>query len=978
MSGMTVSLEWEVLIATLSRAEELSAQFVLSGHMLETQRAAVVGEWQQRRDDYVRQAEAQAAVPHVSDILPLQPNELPTIRALRLWQFFASECARLHAAGLLTLAQAHSWNEEAKERMTSLRRRLAQDAVAIVLPRVASSAHESRTTTPPEGVNATSKETAEPPAFEAVESAPRRNFLEILLDPRSIQWLMSLGGALMVVGLVILLWINKFFTPPIMAVMMAATNVAVLVGGWATIRKTRYQLVGKGLTLLACLVMPLNLWYSHAHGLATVDGHLWVAAVVISGLYAASAWILKDELFVFVFCAGVALTGLLILADMHKFQEIAGPATLLVMLGLAAIHVERAFAVQDGPFSRQRFGLAFFASGHVLLASGLLLIFGTQLVGDWLYTGWFDSVYRDWHAEPSPICGEQRWLALVLVILGTYTYIYSDVVVRKHGGYTYLAAFTLLWAEVLLVQLQHWDIGVDAIIAVLAATSLLTHLVQVLVTRDHKMTRSFPVFGLLLGLLPVLLGTYEYLRFLGFREAWVGQVPRWSYVGAMILTAVAARVGAAMYRDSQKSLSTAYHFATAAATLVAAVAALAALSFEAWHEHAPILMLIPIAYLVASKLYGDRPTAQPLTWVAHSATVVMLISSIASAFSGFTQIVEGARLNLALAAFFAEAALFYGLATGFQRSTRFVPLATVMVCGSLWQLMTYCGFSADAYLLSFALVGFVLLLLYRFSVLEQTAAAPLAESAFIAANSLLSLAFVSAAMLGLSRQAAEALSSAHVIQWSFVGFSLSLLVIALLAAALVKSSAWRRWYVVNVVAQGALTLLAIRSLIDLNPWQQLELFSVVVGLALLAVGHWGWYREQDRESDFVSTSLFLGSLLVAVPLAIATWIDRGHGLFRIPNEGGFFLASILLLGSGVIFRLKCTTLIGCFSTVLYFATLLIFVPWSELNTVATLITVGGGILFGTGLALAFFRDRLLTLPDRVRNREGLFKVLNWR
>ena len=40
--------------------------------------------------------------------------------------------------------------------------------------------------------------------------------------------------------------------------------------------------------------------------------------------------------------------------------------------------------------------------------------------------------------------------------------------------------------------------------------------------------------------------------------------------------------------------------------------------------------------------------------------------------------------------------------------------------------------------------------------------------------------------------------------------------------------------------------------------------------------------------------------------------------------------------------------------------------------------VGGGLIFGIGLVLAVYRDRLLTLPGRVKNREGVFRVLNWR
>jgi hypothetical protein len=36
------------------------------------------------------------------------------------------------------------------------------------------------------------------------------------------------------------------------------------------------------------------------------------------------------------------------------------------------------------------------------------------------------------------------------------------------------------------------------------------------------------------------------------------------------------------------------------------------------------------------------------------------------------------------------------------------------------------------------------------------------------------------------------------------------------------------------------------------------------------------------------------------------------------------------------------------------------------------------MIFGSGLVLAIFRDRLLTLPNRIKQREGIFRVLAWR
>jgi hypothetical protein len=810
-------------------------------------------------------------------------------------------------------------------------------------------------------------------------SAPpkRPPLLEIVLDPRNIQMLLAFGGALMVTGLVILLWVNSFFTPPVVALVLGAANAGVLgTGGWL-MRTTRYQLTGRALTLFACLVMPLNLWYYHANGLVTLDGHLWVVALVISALYAASALALRDEVFVYIFAAGVTMTGLLMLADLppspQRFWEIAPPATMLVVLGLLAIHAERAFPEQEGPFGRRGFGLAFFRSGHALLAAGLTLVLGAEVAGDWLYQPVFGGLYRSLHAAPSPIVGELRWLALTLVLAGTYAYIYSDVVVRRAGVFIHLAAAALLWAMVLGLQLLRVTLGLDAMIAALALTALVVNAAKATAFRDSRYARAFPVLGVLLPLLAVALGLIVYVRALSLdlRSAWHMAAPSWTYVGAMLLTAVSCRVGAYLYRNSQPALAAVYLFATAAATLVGATALLAALGLDRWQAHAPWLMLLPIAYLVAARLSRGRPEAPALVWVGHAATLVMLLSSLASAVDGFT-LVQRQPLNLVLALFYAEAMAFYALASAFQRHPWTVHLCAASACGAVWQVQTYLGVSTEFSTLTFALVGLGLLVVHRLAPREGPAVESLADPAFQDANMLLTVSFVAAVFLGLSRLATDQ------IQWGTVGLLSALTAISLLALPLVRHASWRRWYVVTAIGQGGLAFLGISVLSTLGPWQKLEVLSVSVGLLLLAAGHIGWYREQEGRNDFVSLGLFLGSLLVGMPLMIATLIDRSQDQFIFLNELGFLAAAVILVTTGFLFQLKSTTLTGAVLTVLYFVTLLIFVPWSRLNYVAAFIMLGGGTLFGSGLLLSVYRDRLLTLPERIKQRQGVFRVLGWR
>ena len=104
---------------------------------------------------------------------------------------------------------------------------------------------------------------------------------------------------------------------------------------------------------------------------------------------------------------------------------------------------------------------------------------------------------------------------------------------------------------------------------------------------------------------------------------------------------------------------------------------------------------------------------------------------------------------------------------------------------------------------AFAVLGLLFLIGYR---LSSSAGGGRGKAAFDCANGMLSVAFVSAVLLGLRRLAF------HDVQWLFVGVCVILTVVSILAAALVRHAAWRRWYVVMAVAQGLLTLLAVQAL----------------------------------------------------------------------------------------------------------------------------------------------------------------------
>ena len=85
--------------------------------------------------------------------------------------------------------------------------------------------------------------------------------MEILLDPRSIQWFLAFGGGLFVLGLVLFLYTKGIFeNPGTVAVCLGGANLAV---SWAAgpccLRLVINSRVGRDVAGVPG-IMPLNLW----------------------------------------------------------------------------------------------------------------------------------------------------------------------------------------------------------------------------------------------------------------------------------------------------------------------------------------------------------------------------------------------------------------------------------------------------------------------------------------------------------------------------------------------------------------------------------------------------------------------------------------------------------------------------------------------------------------------------------------------
>ncbi len=225
---------------------------------------------------------------------------------------------------------------------------------------------------------------------------------------------------------------------------------------------------------------------------------------------------------------------------------------MLMALGLVSIHAERAFPPEGEPFTRRQFGLPFFWSGHAQVGASLLVLFGTQIVG-WLagLYGTHPFLNIEW---PGNWLTQQFLLAGGLWLAGVYAYLYSDLVVRRIGVYTCLAAFCLVMAE---ATIAGRFLAAEGWIGVLAVTALGVNLVQMFVARtNEKVARVLPPLAMVLGVLPILIGLLLHIRATSglAAELHLGYETGRAFVLVMLLVAVCNRMSAHLFQDTFAAL----------------------------------------------------------------------------------------------------------------------------------------------------------------------------------------------------------------------------------------------------------------------------------------------------------------------------------------------------------------------------------------------------------------------------------------
>ena len=838
--------------------------------------------------------------------------------------------------------------------------------------------------------------------YDPPESPPRslkpkaamllQQMFEALLDPRSIQWMLTLGGGLSVLGLIV--WLTSlgvFENKLALATAFGVGSLAILGSGWWVTLKTRFRIAGQALTFLGCVVAPLNLWFYSHIGLVSLNDHLWIGGLICCLLYIATVYVLRDPLFVYAVQAGATLTLTLLLAELGLAGDTSCLAVMLMVLGLISIHLERAFSPEDEPFTRRKFGLPFFWSGHAQVGCSLLILLGTQVVG-WLsgLGGSHRFLNIDW---PGNWLTQYYLLAGGLWLAGVYAYLYSDLVVRRVGVYTCLAAFCVMMAEATIAG--RW-LAEEGWIAVLALTALGVNLVQMFVAKTNdKIARVLPPLAMVLGALPILIGLVLHIRATSDAAAqlhWQYETS-WAFVGVMLLVAACNRMSAHLFRVSAPRWSAVNLFASAAALLVAAAGLLRVLELTRWTQQAPWLMLVPIGYLVAARLWRGHTIERPLGWVAQTAAAVILFHVLVAGLQiGRHAIMplEQSGDNLILGLVFAEAAVFYVLAAIFRRRSANVYFATLAACGALWQFLGYYGVPGPYYTMLYAALGIGGLVLSRALGIERvevydarTGSKGLVTrgrglAPFQMGNAILLIAFLAAVLQGLTRLAVDQHYAWHDL-WSLVATTVA----SGLAVSLAPGGFWRRLYMTSTVALAAVTFLTLNVLIDLSPWRKLEIFCVAAGVLMVGTSYVGRFREATgKPSDLVTAGLWLGGLLATLPLLIAVLYHRFFGpdmaRFSPLDEMILFCLTVAMLVTGYSWQIKSTTFFGGVSLTLYLIIVVVSLGWQQQVAAGVYLAVGGAVLFGLGIALSVYREKLLQLPQRIAEREGVFRVLDWR
>lgn len=797
-----------------------------------------------------------------------------------------------------------------------------------------------------------------------------RRMLEALLDPWAIRWLLTLGGALSVVGLVVWAYSKGMFDEPWQqAAAFGAGTLALFAAGWWLTLRTRHKTAGIAVTFLAAVVAPLNLWFYDHQKLLTVDDNLWAAGVVCCGLYAATLFALRRPIFLYAFQIGVTLTVLLLLGHFGEVG-VTGLSATLAVLGALAVHLERAFP-PGGVLDRKQYGppllwtgLTQFAVALVALATGQAFAWSHLPVGS---VSWFIDPSR---LAVAPYTATALWLA------GAYVACYLALIPRLAGGWTVLAAAGCFLMAETTVLIGANATAEGAVMALTLTSAVACVAVSRLPERAGVPRKAALVASVVLSGLPVFFGYLLLARgtMPSFREfGWARPIDA-AYALAMTLVATCLAASAVSLRGHHRA-NVALRFLTAGGVLLAAAGAVRLVEGLPWSVRAALLTFIPLAYAVEGMLRKDE------TDVAISQTAFGLFGAsmfLAVCHQGLSLFIpeQGKIATLGVAAVALEVAAFLLMsATRCERRAKrraaagLSLLAAGAVAMTAWQGLAYAGRFEAWHVTTFMAAALVPLAISR-----CCRSTPASRPFFACGTALLLATAAVTDLRGLGLAVSDGLAWRHFNEVALVVLG------SVAAAALTSNRGWRRGFLAAAGVSAAVAMLLLSALAELTSWQRLEALCVTAGTLLLVAGHVARFREpNERRGDLVDFALWAGGALATVVLAGTVFYHRFVELPRsLPDELALVTLGVLMLATGVAFRFKATTLYGGAAVGGYLVVLLASLLRRPEVTMGAYLAGAGAALFFAGVALSMYRDRLLALPDRFAKHEGVFRILDWR
>lgn len=344
---------------------------------------------------------------------------------------------------------------------------------------------------------------------------PQRTLLERLADPYTLRLLLYTGAAMLVVGVVI--WLRdllylKLQEPVVQASLLALGTVAFTASGWYTILRTRQRWTGRALTLAGSLLFPVNFWFLVRSGLIENRGRAWVVCAFCTLLYASTAAILRERLYVYL--ASVASAATLWALIMREAPQAAALYALSLMtLSLLFLHLTQLFPAQkkavsepeedeasesvgsrrsEHRWSRELWSVPLARMALAFAGLSLLLYMRLRFVTD--ETSFYDGIFRLRSGGYDPS------IALLILAAAVYALWFAGRYVYMKWSAALYTTSALLFFLMALTACDGFRLSVQARLLALSIVCFLFTVVARAAARTPELSEPFRYASLITGI----------------------------------------------------------------------------------------------------------------------------------------------------------------------------------------------------------------------------------------------------------------------------------------------------------------------------------------------------------------------------------------------------------------------------------------------------------------------------------------------